>query len=65
MRASSQEAPPRECLSGAFAGSIKDHADKIVIPPLASLLHDAKFFADIKGRGFHQGLLDGLKGFYP
>jgi cytosine/adenosine deaminase-related metal-dependent hydrolase len=50
---------------GGFAGNIRDHADKVVIPPLASLLHDAKFFTDIKGRGFHGGLLDGLKGFYP
>jgi 5-methylthioadenosine/S-adenosylhomocysteine deaminase len=50
--------------AGGFAGSIKDHADKVVIPPLSSLIHDAKFFSDIKGRGFHGGLLDGLKGFY-
>lgn len=49
----------------AMAGNIKDHAHEIVIPPLSSLVHDAKFFADIKGRGFHKGLLDGLKGFYP
>ena len=49
---------------GGFAGGIRDHADKVVIPPLSSLVHDAKFFADIKGRGFHGGLLDGLKGFY-
>jgi 5-methylthioadenosine/S-adenosylhomocysteine deaminase len=49
---------------GAFAGSIKDHADKVVIPPLSSLVHDTKFFSDINGRGFHGGLLNGLKGFY-
>jgi 5-methylthioadenosine/S-adenosylhomocysteine deaminase len=52
----------------AFAATLKDlkkHADKIKVPPLASLLHDKAFFADIKGRGFHGGLLDGLKDFYP
>ena len=37
---------------------------KVVIPPLSSLVHDAKFFSDINGRGFHGGLLNGLKGFY-
>ena len=40
------------------------HADKVVIPPLSSLVHDKKFFADITGRGFHGGLLDGLAEFY-
>jgi len=47
-----------------FAGNIRDHIDKVVVPPLSSLVHDAKFFADIEGRGFHGGLLDGLEGFY-
>lgn len=46
------------------AGDVSAHAAEIVIPPLPSLVHDAAFFADIKGRGFHGGLLDGLKGFY-
>ena len=49
---------------GGFAGSIKDHADEVVIPPLSSLVHDSKFFSDINGRGFHGGLLNGLKDFY-
>ena len=40
------------------------HAAEIVIPPLPSLVHDPAFFKQIKGRGFHGGLLDGLKGFY-
>lgn len=48
----------------SFAGNLKPHADKIVVPPLASLLHDKPFFDSIKGRGFHDKLLDGLKGFY-
>lgn len=50
--------------ASAVAGSIKDHADKVVIPPLSSLVHDSKFFADIKGKGFHGDLLDGLEDFY-
>lgn len=49
---------------GAFAGSIRDNADKVVIPPLSSLVHDKKFFTDITDRGFHGGLLDGLAEFY-
>jgi hypothetical protein len=48
-----------------IAGDIRDHADEIEIPPLPTLLHDAAFFKSIKGRGFHGGLLDGLKEFYP
>jgi 5-methylthioadenosine/S-adenosylhomocysteine deaminase len=39
-------------------------AAEIVIPPLPSLVHDAAFFKSIKGRGFHGGLLDGLREFY-
>jgi hypothetical protein len=27
-------------------------------------VHDKAFFADIRGRGFHGGLLDGLAKFY-
>jgi 5-methylthioadenosine/S-adenosylhomocysteine deaminase len=47
-----------------MAGSMLDHAAEIVIPPLPSLVHDAAFFRAIHGRGFHEGLLDGLKEFY-
>lgn len=47
-----------------FAGSLKDHAGEIVIPPLSSLVHDARFFADVSKKGFHNGLLNGLKDFY-
>jgi 5-methylthioadenosine/S-adenosylhomocysteine deaminase len=47
-----------------LAANLKKHADKIVVPPLASLVHDKAFFDSIRGRGFHNKLLDGLKGFY-
>jgi hypothetical protein len=47
-----------------LAGDVSAHASEIVIPPLPSLVHDVAFFEAIKGRGFHGGLLDGLKGFY-
>lgn len=47
-----------------IAGNIRDHAAEIVIPPLPSLVHDAAFFKDIKGHGFHAGVLDGLAEFY-
>jgi hypothetical protein len=47
----------------AFAGPPPEPA-KVVIPTLPTLVHDKAFFADIKGRGFHDGLLDGLANFY-
>lgn len=47
-----------------LAGDVSKHAEKIVIPPLPSLIHDASFFKAIRGRGFHGGLLDGLAAFY-
>lgn len=46
------------------AGDVRAHAAEIVIPPRPSLLHDAAFFKSIARRGFHGGLLDGLRGFY-
>jgi hypothetical protein len=49
--------------SMAFAGPPPEPA-KVVIPILPALVHDKEFFADIKGRGFHNGLLDGLANFY-
>jgi cytosine/adenosine deaminase-related metal-dependent hydrolase len=48
----------------AVAGDVSAHAAEIVIPPLPSVVHDAAFFKAIRDRGFHGGLLDGLKGFY-
>jgi hypothetical protein len=47
----------------AIAGPPPEPA-KVVIPTLPTLVHDQAFFADIKGRGFHNGLLDGLANFY-
>jgi len=47
----------------AFAGPPPD-PKKVTIPLLPSLEHDKKFFDSIQGRGFHDGLLDGLKKFY-
>ena len=46
-----------------FAGPPPDPS-KVVIPPLPTLVHDQAFFNDIHGRGFHNGLLDGLAAFY-
>jgi hypothetical protein len=48
----------------AVAGDVSKHAAEIVIPALPSLVHDAKFFNSITGRGFHGGVLDRLSGFY-
>lgn len=47
-----------------MAGDVSAHAAQIVIPPLPTLIHDKAFFGDIRGRGFHGGLLDGLAPFY-
>jgi 5-methylthioadenosine/S-adenosylhomocysteine deaminase len=47
-----------------MAGNLSAHAADIVIPPLVSLEHDAKFFSAIKHGGFHDKRLDGLAGFY-
>ncbi len=47
----------------AFAGPPPDPS-AVEIPPLPSLVHDDAFFADVHGRGFHGGLLDGLAAFY-
>jgi 5-methylthioadenosine/S-adenosylhomocysteine deaminase len=44
--------------------SLKANVDKIELPPLPTLVHDKAFFDDIAGRGFHNGVLDGLRGFY-
>jgi 5-methylthioadenosine/S-adenosylhomocysteine deaminase len=46
-----------------FAGPPPNPAT-VVIPPLPTLVHDKAFFNDIHGRGFHNGLLDGLATFY-
>jgi cytosine/adenosine deaminase-related metal-dependent hydrolase len=40
------------------------HPENVVVPPLPTLVHDKAFFKDIHGRGFHEGLLDGLAKFY-
>ena len=47
----------------AFAGP-PPKPEEVVVPPLPTLVHDKAFFADIRGRGFHGGLLDGLADFY-
>jgi hypothetical protein len=47
----------------AFAGPPPEPS-KVVIPTLPTLIHDKAFFADIHGRGFHDGILDGLTNFY-
>ena len=46
-----------------FAGPPPDPST-VVIPPLPTLVHDQAFFDSIHGRGFHNGLLDGLAAFY-
>ena len=61
---------PLELALDMPTGSAMTHAGpppdpaKVVIPPLPTLVHDKAFFDDIRGRGFHGGLLDGLADFY-
>ncbi len=45
-------------------GGLPKDLGQIHVPPLQPLAHDAAFFAAIRGRGFHGGVLDGLAGFY-
>jgi hypothetical protein len=37
---------------------------KVKIPPIEPLHHNSKWLASIHGRGFHDGVLDGLRDFY-
>src|SRR5205823_5777 len=39
-----------------------EHAD---IPELDSLVHDDDFFDSVESAGFHEGLLNGLRAYYP
>ena len=62
------EAPLRIALDmptgvGPVGGLPKD-LGQIVIPPLAPLRPDAAWLASIPGRGFHDGVLDGLAQWY-
>jgi cytosine/adenosine deaminase-related metal-dependent hydrolase len=45
-------------------GGLPKDLDDVKVPPIQTLEHDAMFFASIKGRGFHRGLLDDLGKFY-
>jgi 5-methylthioadenosine/S-adenosylhomocysteine deaminase len=45
-------------------GGLPKDLGEVVVPLIQPLEHDAAFFASIKGRGFHGGLLDGLGKFY-
>jgi 5-methylthioadenosine/S-adenosylhomocysteine deaminase len=36
----------------------------VQVPPIEPLYHDRKWLASIHGRGFHDGVLDGLRDFY-
>jgi hypothetical protein len=45
-------------------GGLPKDLSVVHVPPIQPLAHDAAFFRDIKGRGFHGGLLDGLSAFY-
>jgi cytosine/adenosine deaminase-related metal-dependent hydrolase len=48
----------------AMALNVPANPENVVIPPLPTLVHDSKFFRDVRGRGFHGGVLDGLAEFY-
>ncbi|MFP5281967.1 MAG: amidohydrolase family protein [Actinomycetes bacterium] len=48
---------------GPVGGLPKD-LDQLVVPELASLVPDEEWLSSVVGRGFHGGVLDGLKEFY-
>lgn len=48
----------------APVGGLPKNLDDLVVPPLASLVHDEEWLAAVPGRGFHRGVLDDLRRFY-
>ncbi len=48
---------------GPVGGLPKD-LDDVVVPPLQSLTHDQDWLESVVGRGFHDGVLDGLARYY-
>nr|WP_284288524.1 hypothetical protein [Angustibacter aerolatus] len=67
-RLDADDAPLRLALDmptgvGPVGGLPKDLAD-VVVPPVQSLEHDAEWLDAVSGRGFHDGVLDGLRAFY-
>jgi 5-methylthioadenosine/S-adenosylhomocysteine deaminase len=48
----------------APVGGLPKDLTQVVIPPLQSLSHDAEWLDSVAGRGFHDGVLDGLAGYY-
>jgi 5-methylthioadenosine/S-adenosylhomocysteine deaminase len=63
-----REAPLRLALDmptglGPVGGLPKDLED-VVVPPLQSLTHDQDWLESLVGRGFHEGVLDGLARYY-
>jgi hypothetical protein len=45
-------------------GGLPKDLGQIVVPEIQPIAHDAAFFAQVAGRGFHGGLLDRLSAFY-
>ncbi len=45
-------------------GGLPKDLTQVVIPPLQSLDHDGEWLDSVAGRGFHDGVLDGLAGYY-
>jgi 5-methylthioadenosine/S-adenosylhomocysteine deaminase len=45
-------------------GGLPKNLDDLEVPPLQSLTHDQEWLASVSGRGFHDGVLDGLAEYY-
>jgi 5-methylthioadenosine/S-adenosylhomocysteine deaminase len=48
----------------APVGGLSKDLNELVIPPLQSLTHDKEWLDSVAGRGFHSGVLDGLRDYY-
>ncbi|HEY6683060.1 MAG TPA: amidohydrolase family protein [Propionibacteriaceae bacterium] len=48
----------------APVGGLPKNLNELVIPPLQSLAHDEEWLDSVTGRGFHSGVLDGLREYY-
>ena len=67
-RLDDREAPLRLALDMptglAPIGGLPTDLDELVVPPLQSLTHDKEWLDSVAGRGFHAGVLDGLREYY-
>jgi cytosine/adenosine deaminase-related metal-dependent hydrolase len=68
-RHDADDAPLELALDMPFGGRLAragppSDPNRVVVPKVPSLTHDARFFADVRAQGFHGGVLNKLAAFY-